>query len=331
MKKVLLDNHGREVSYLRLAVTDRCNLRCFYCMPEEGIKYVPRQDLLTYEEMLRFVTLMASVGVHKVRITGGEPFVRKGMMEFLETLSEVEGLESLHITTNGTLTSQYISRLKAINVGSVNLSMDTLDPVRFHEITRRDEFSKVRSTLDELIAADLRVKVNAVVMAGRNTQDIVPFVELTRDHPIEIRFIEEMPFNGTTRDGSAAVWNHLRILEEISRAFPELQKMEDPPFATASGFQVPGFKGNVGIIAAYSRTFCGTCNRLRMTPQGTIKTCLYDNGVFNVRDLMRQGASDQQVIDAVLEAVGDRAANGWEAEERSRELPISESMSTIGG
>ena len=333
MKSVerLYDNHGREINYLRLAVTDRCNLRCFYCMPEEGIKYVPKDDLLTYEEMLRIVGVGVEMGVTKLRITGGEPFVRKGMIDFLEELSRVDGLKSIHLTTNGTLTLPIIPRLKEMGIKSVNLSLDTLDKVRFKEITRRDSFDTVLGTLFALLDAGIDTKLNAVIMEGRNEQDIIPFVELTRKLPLNVRFIEEMPFNGSDRDGSGLSWNFVRIMDTIRQEFPDLEKVVDEPFSTSQNYRVPGFAGSVGVIAAYSRTFCGTCNRLRITPTGLLKTCLYDGGVFNIRDLIRKGATDTQVKQALLDAIGHRAKDGWEAEKQLRPFPITESMSTIGG
>ena len=327
----LYDNHGREINYLRLAVTDRCNLRCFYCMPEEGIKYVPKDNLLTYEEMLRIVGVGVEMGITKLRITGGEPFVRKGMIEFLETLGKVDGLKSIHLTTNGTLTLPIIPRLKALGIKSVNLSLDTLDKDRFREITRRDGFDTVMGTLFGLLEAGIETKLNAVIMEGRNEEDIVPFVELTRKLPINVRFIEEMPFNGSDRDGSGLSWNFVRIMETIREAYPDIEKIPDEAFSTSQNYQVPGFAGTVGVIAAYSRTFCGTCNRLRITPTGLLKTCLYDGGVFNIRDLMRKGATDTQVKAALIDAIGHRAKDGWEAEKKQRPFPITESMSTIGG
>lgn len=328
----LYDNHGREINYLRLAVTDRCNLRCFYCMPEEGINYVPRADLLTYEEMIRIVSIGAEMGISKIRITGGEPFVRKGMIDFMERVAEVDGINSIHLTTNGTLTEGIIPRLKGLGLKSVNLSMDTLDPKRFFEITRRDEFEKVFSTLHALIDSGITTKINCVVMHGRNVEDILSFVELTKELPISVRFIEEMPFNGSDRDGSGLYMNHIRILEKIKSVYPDIEKVTDPAFSTSMNYKVPGHEGGVGIIAAYTRTFCGTCNRLRITPVGLLKTCLYDGGVFNIRDLMREGANDDQVKAALLDAIGHRAKDGWEAEARMRNNnPITESMSTIGG
>ncbi|MEN0048192.1 MAG: radical SAM protein [Bacteroidota bacterium] len=184
---MLYDNHGRFINYLRLAVTDRCNLRCFYCMPEEGIDYVARTELLSYEEMERVVKLMVSMGIEKIRITGGEPFLRKGMLEFMRRLRAIEGLKQLNITTNGTLTAKIVNELKDI-VDSVNLSIDSLDSKRFFDITRRDVFPKVMETLNQLLLHGVPTKINAVVMAGRNTQDIIPMVKLTEKQNLSVRF-----------------------------------------------------------------------------------------------------------------------------------------------
>jgi len=327
----LYDNHGRIINYLRLAVTDRCNLRCFYCMPEEGIDYVDRTELLTYEEMLRMTSLLAAEGISKVRITGGEPFVRKDMMEFLRVLCDMQGIDAVHITTNGTLTAALVPELKAIGVKSINLSLDTLDKARFFEITRRDVFDQVMETMDVILDSGIPLKVNCVVMDGRNTDDILPLVGLAEKQSIGVRFIEEMPFNGTGSPHDTSAWNHMQILAVIQSAYPGIEKIPDPPFSTSVNYRIPGFKGTVGTIAAYSRTFCGTCNRLRVTPTGTLKTCLYDSGIFNIKSLMRAGASDAQIVQAVQEALRHRAKDGWEAEARQRDLPVHESMSTIGG
>ncbi|MEL6989605.1 MAG: radical SAM protein, partial [Bacteroidota bacterium] len=174
----LYDNHGRIINYLRLAVTDRCNLRCFYCMPEEGIDYVPRQELLSYEEMHRVVSLLAEMGITKVRITGGEPFVRKGMMEFIASLNAIENISKINLTTNGTTNQALVSSFKDVGISSVNLSLDTLDRDRFFKITRRDLFDNVLATYDELLRHNIQVKINMVVMASQNTEDIIPMLSL---------------------------------------------------------------------------------------------------------------------------------------------------------
>ncbi len=328
----LYDNHGRLINYVRLAVTDRCNLRCFYCMPEEGIKYVAREELLTYEEMERLMRVLVQMGIEKVRITGGEPFVRKDMMDFLRAISQLKGLRKINITTNGTLTAPLIPELKKLGIHSVNLSLDSLDKQRFYDITRRDQFDNVMQTFHALIEHGITTKINAVVMDGKNIEDIVPMAEMTKQYPVSVRFIEEMPFNGEGSHYPVLAWNHVKILEHLRAHYPDIQKIPDPPHSTSYNYQIPGHQGTIGIIAAYSRTFCGTCNRIRITPQGGLKTCLYDDGVFNVRNLMRAGATDQELETAFLEAINHRAKDGWEAE-RNRQfgLPVRESMSTIGG
>ncbi len=328
----LFDNHGRIINYVRIAVTDRCNLRCFYCMPEKGIQYVPKDDLLTYEELIRLSRLFVSLGIEKIRITGGEPFVRRDMMEFIRSLSQMKGLKQIHITTNGTTTAPLVPELKALGVRSVNLSLDTLDKARFFEITRRDVFPEVMDTFHALIRHGIPTKINAVVMEGKNIGDILPLVELAREYPVSVRFIEEMPFNGEGRLALGQFWDHRRILDHIRTRYPEMEKVPDPPHSTSYNYHIPGFQGKIGLIAAYSRTFCGTCNRIRLTPQGTLKTCLYDDGVFNIKNLMRAGATDEQLTESLVQALNHRAKDGWEAEKnRNFGLPISESMSTIGG
>ncbi|MBS1529226.1 MAG: GTP 3',8-cyclase MoaA [Bacteroidetes bacterium] len=326
---MLTDNHGRKISYLRLAVTDRCNLRCFYCMPEDGLDWLSREELMTYEEMLRICELVVKMGVEKIRITGGEPFVRKDMMLFLEALSKIDGLNELTITTNGVLTAPLVPELKRLGIKSVNLSLDTLDANRFFAITYRDEFGKVMQTLDELLKHDMMVKINAVVMDGKNIQDIIPLVQLTKDLPVSVRFIEEMPFNGEGHVYSGLKWDYHRILHEIREHFPSIQKLDDEPASTSYNYRIPGHRGDVGVIAAYSRTFCGTCNRIRITPDGVLKTCLYDNGVLNIRDLVRSGVSDGDLQIKLLGAFANRSRDGREAEQNRD--PAHESMATIGG
>ncbi|MDZ7878516.1 MAG: GTP 3',8-cyclase MoaA [Saprospiraceae bacterium] len=328
----LYDNHGRAINYVRLAVTDRCNLRCFYCMPEEGINFTPRNELMSYEEMLRLIGILARCGVSKVRITGGEPFVRRDIMQLLRGIAETEGIETLNLTTNGTLTAPHVAKLKALGIKSVNLSLDSLDPKRFFEVTRRDEFAKVWHCFEELLRQGIKVKINAVVMEGKNEADILEMVDLTKKYPVSVRFIEEMPFNGSGNHYDTLRWNWQEILKTIKTEYPTIQKLQDEPNSTSYNYMIPNHLGTVGIIAAYSRTFCGTCNRIRVTPQGLLKTCLYDSGVFNFRDLMRAGASDEQIASTLLDALGNRAKNGFEAENRRfMGAPVRESMTTIGG
>lgn len=326
---MIYDNHGRLINYLRLAVTDRCNLRCFYCMPHDGLDWLPKKELMSYEEMLRICSLLAKMGIEKVRITGGEPFVRKDLIVFLEALVQVEGIKEVTITTNGVLTADYISYLKNLGVNSVNLSLDTLDRDRFFSITRRDELPAVMNTFQNLLSNEMNVKLNAVVMDGKNTEDIIPLVQLTKDLPVSVRFIEEMPFNGDEHQYSGIQWNYLRILEEIKKHFPKIQKKIDAPFSTSLNYEIENHKGSFGIIPAYTRSFCGTCNRIRITPQGVLKTCLYDNGVLNIKDLLRNGFANEEIQNILTKAFQKRSANGFEAEKKANNLHPS--MAAIGG
>jgi cyclic pyranopterin phosphate synthase len=301
-------------------------------MPEEGLDWLSRKELMTYEEMLQACSLLVKMGIEKIRITGGEPFVRKDIMKLLTALSALDGLKELSITTNGVLTAPHVAELKRIGVRSINLSLDTLDANRFFAITRRDEFAKVMETMEQLLKHDMEVKINTVVMAGKNTQDIIPLVELTKELPVSVRFIEEMPFNGDGHSYSGIEWDYVRILDEIRQAFPDIQKVPDPLYSTSYNYHIPNHKGSIGIIAAYSRTFCGTCNRVRITPQGVLKNCLYDDGVLNIKDLMRSGVNTIELEETLRAAFNSRQKDGWQAERKRMENPnFHESMATIGG
>jgi molybdenum cofactor biosynthesis protein A len=301
-------------------------------MPEEGLQWLSRKELMTYKEMLDICSLLVNMGIEKIRITGGEPFVRKDIMQLLAGLSQLEKVRELTITTNGVLTAPYVPELKKIGIRSVNLSLDTLDRDRFFSITRRDELPDVMKTLDALLYHNIETKINAVVMNGKNTNDIIPLVALSKQLPVSVRFIEEMPFNGGVDHNPKLLWDNARILDRIKENFPGIQKIPDPPFSTSYNYHIPGHKGTVGIIAAYTRSFCGTCNRIRITPVGELKTCLYDDGVMNIKNLLRQGLNDSELESALLKALGQRAKDGWEAEKlRGDKNPVHESMATIGG
>jgi cyclic pyranopterin phosphate synthase len=300
-------------------------------MPAKGLEWLPRKELMTFEEMLRLCSLLVKMGIEKIRITGGEPFIRKDLMQLLIALSRLNGLQ-LTITTNGVLTAPFVPELKKLGINSVNLSLDTLDRDRFVNIAHRDELPQVLKTLDQLLLHNMDVKINTVVMENKNTEDIISLLEFAKDLNISVRFIEEMPFNGEGKHSTVLFWDHTRILNRIKEKYPDIQKIADPVSSTSYNYHIPGFKGDVGIIAAYSRLFCGTCNRIRVTPSGTLKTCLYDNGVLNIKDLMREGYDDDNLKTVLVDALNKRAKDGWEAEKnRTEKKPIQESMATIGG
>ena len=200
--KALIDKFGREISYLRLSVTDRCNLRCSYCMPERGTIFAPKKEVLTYEEMLLLCETLSDVGIEKVRITGGEPFVRQDLIHFLRQLSLLPKIKQISITSNLTLIRPHLQELKELRITDINVSLDALSREKFFEITRRDVFDEVHETLLEMIALGFRLKINCVVMAGKNEDQLIPLIELARNHALSIRFLEEMPFNGLGEEAS---------------------------------------------------------------------------------------------------------------------------------
>lgn len=298
-------------------------------MPAEGINYLPERELLSWEEMFRLTRIMHEMGIKKVRITGGEPFVRNGLVDFLTDLAGLKDLE-ICLTTNGVFIGDYIETLQKLGVRHINLSLDSLNRDRFKEITRRDDFAKVYDNLIRLIQAGFQVKINAVVMHGKNEEDIIELTEFARTHPVSVRFIEEMPFNGSGLVEEKLFWDHVRILERIRSQFPDLKARPFLFGETAKTYEIPGFQGNVGIIAAFSRTFCGTCNRIRLTAKGQVKTCLYDDGVFDLKAYLRGGASDEEIKIQLMTLFKARSLDGFEAE-KNRKGVITESMTTIGG
>jgi cyclic pyranopterin phosphate synthase len=326
----LIDSFGRQIEYVRLAVTDRCNLRCQYCMPAHGIDIVPKQELLTFKEMYRLIRVLTELGVKKVRLTGGEPFVRKDFVGFLEMLSYNDLLDAINITTNGALISHYIDRIEQLEkVKHINLSIDSLQREKFAKITRRDVFWNVYKTFEALEKSRLNLKLNVVIQSGFNTDEILDFVRLTKDKNVAVRFIEEMPFNGKGQRDIKENWTFKKILEEIKTEF-DVEEIQSEKSSTSRNYKVDGYLGTVGIIPAFTRTICNDCNRIRITSTGTFKNCLFDDGVFNLRDFIRNGASNEDLKALFLSLVKDKPENGFIAE-ANRKGNVSESMSTIGG
>ncbi|WP_299049726.1 GTP 3',8-cyclase MoaA [uncultured Polaribacter sp.] len=327
----LIDNFGRQIEYVRLAVTDRCNLRCQYCMPAHGIDIVARQKLLTFKEMYRLIRVLTELGVRKVRLTGGEPFVRKDFVGFLEMLSFNDLLEAINITTNGALISHHIAKIEQLKkVKNINLSIDSLQPDKFAKITRRDVFPEVYKTFESLEKSSLHLKLNVVVQSGFNTDEIVDFVRLTKDKNVAVRFIEEMPFNGKGQRQMQENWTFKKILNEIKTEF-DVQEIPSEKSSTSRNYKIDNHIGTVGIIPAFTRTICNDCNRIRITSTGTFKNCLFDDGVFNLRDFIRNGASNEDLKELFLSLVKDKPENGFIAEANRKKGNVSESMSTIGG
>jgi len=327
----LIDNFGRQINYVRLAVTDRCNLRCQYCMPAHGIDIVPRKELLTYKEMYRIIRVLTELGVNKVRLTGGEPFARKDFMSFLEMLSYNDLLDAINITTNGALVSKHIETLEKLEkIKNINLSIDSLHADKFNKITRRDVFPEVYKTFELLEKSSLNLKLNVVVQSGFNTDEINDFVALTKNKNITVRFIEEMPFNGKGQRNIQENWNYTKILNEIESQY-SITKVVSEKSSTSRNFSIENHLGTVGIIPAFTRTICNDCNRIRITSTGTFKNCLFDDGVFNLRDFIRNGANNDDLKELFLSLIKEKPENGFIAEANRKKGNVSESMSTIGG
>ncbi|GMN05218.1 GTP 3',8-cyclase MoaA [Croceitalea sp. MTPC5] len=327
---MLIDNHNRTINYLRLAVTDRCNLRCNYCMPSEGINFVKNDKLLTIEELEKISEILVEQGIDKIRITGGEPFVRKDIMGLLRYLSQVEGLKDISVTTNASLIGPHINELKALGIKNINVSLDAINRETFERITRRNQYDTVHGNLIRLITEGFNVRVNFIVLDGQNEQDIIPILEVMKHYPVSIRFLEEMPFNGGSKSFQRIKWDYKAILDHITEHFPEYRKLESPKTSTSINYQIEGHKSTFGLIPSFSRTFCGSCNRLRVTATGDVITCLYGKPKANLREIVRGHSTEEDLKQAILKAVGTRAKTGFEAQEEHTGV-FDSSMTSIGG
>ncbi|MDR8390741.1 GTP 3',8-cyclase MoaA [Aliifodinibius sp. S!AR15-10] len=325
---ILIDNHGRRMDYLRLAVTDRCNLRCQYCMPEQGVKHVPHDNILRWEEMLRLCRILVDHGLRKIRITGGEPFVRKDLVPFLAELAKLEPRPQIGITTNGVLLDRYLDQLEEADIKHLNISLDSLSPQIYKKITRRNNFKETWNSLLKAVNRGFNVKTNTVLQPGLNDDEIEDFVKLTKSLPITARFIEPMPFSGSP-DHEFQEFSGYKIKERLEKAF-DIKPLNKNDSRVATLYKVKGYAGRVGIIFAFSRTFCDSCSRMRISAQGQMRTCLYGQNVLDLRELLRCGSSDKTIINAINNVLQKRFKNGFEAE-KHRTKSLFESMSAIGG
>lgn len=323
----LTDNHGREITYLRLGITDRCNLRCTYCMPEKGIDLLPHDEILTFEELSRLVTIFCSMGVNKVRLTGGEPFARLDCMSFVEHLKNDLGVPQLHLTTNGVETYRFIRRLKAIGLSGLNVSLDTLSRSRFAELTRRDRLDQVLRTINEAVRCRIHLKINSVVTKSTTDEEIRSLAGLAKHLPVSVRFIEHMPFSG---NAAASVIQAELLSTRINRLFPSLHTVLARGPSTARLYSIAGFQGTIGVIEGKSRCFCTRCNKVRVTPAGMLKTCLYDQGVLDLKQMLRSGRDANDIGLAIRQVLQKRQIDG-RAAEMSNGFKEQQSMASIGG
>ncbi|XP_029316903.1 molybdenum cofactor biosynthesis protein 1 isoform X3 [Cottoperca gobio] len=300
----LTDSFGRRHSYLRISLTEKCNLRCQYCMPEEGVKLTPRGQLLSTSEVLTLARLFVQEGVEKIRLTGGEPLIRPDILHIIAELRKLEGLKTIAVTTNGMNLARLLPKLKDTGLDLLNISLDSLVPAKFEFIVRRKGFHKVMEGIEKAIDMGYNpVKVNCVIMRGFNEDELLDFVALTEKKPLEVRFIEYMPFDGNKWNFKKMV-SYQEMLDHIRQQWPNLEKLKTGLTETAKTFKVPGFKGQVGFITSMSDHFCGSCNRLRITADGNLKVCLFGNSEVSLRDILRSGASDEELLQIIGAAVG---------------------------
>lgn len=294
----MIDKFDRKITYLRISLTDRCNFRCRYCMPEEGIDKLDCEDILSYEEILRIVRACADLGIDKVRVSGGEPFVRKHPMDFLETLAQIPGIRDIGVTTNGSLVLPYLNRLEKAGIKRLNFSLDTLNKDKFAYITRRGNFETIMEAIERAIDRDFKVKINCVLMGSFNTDEIDDFVYLTKDNDIDVRFIELMPIGPAGKFEKEIFFKNSDLVEFLNKQYGNSGLESIDSDGVAQMFKLCGYKGRIGLISPISHSFCASCNRIRLTADGKIKPCLHSAKEYDLR-----GLEGEELTRALEEAI----------------------------
>lgn len=326
----MVDNNNRIINYLRLSVTDKCNLRCIYCMPEEGVKFMPHAEILTYEEMLVIIKLCIQKGIRKLRLTGGEPLIRKGVIDFIKKVSELDGLEEVTLTTNGVYLKEFAHSLRQSGIYRINVSMDTLRPDRFFNITRRDLFDRVREGIEEAESTGLNpIKINVVIMKGVNDDEILDFAQLTYSKPYHVRFIELMPVGDPEKWIPHRFISTREVFDKISTLGKVTPVSSDLLAGPARRFTLEGSKGEIGLIGALSYHFCENCNRLRLTADGKLRGCLFSDSETDIKGPLRNGANEQYILKLIEETIQNKPRSHGQAVWQPRKC--SRSMNGIGG
>ena len=288
------DKVGRKIDYMRISLTDRCNLRCQYCMPAEGIPLINHKEILSYEEIIRIVKSAAMIGVKKIRLTGGEPLLRKGIVHLIKEIKSIRGIEEVAVTTNGLLLDDLLEDLIEAGLDRVNLSLDTLDEQTFNQMSRYSGLDKIQRAFSRCMALGIPVKINAVAIKGMNDKDILKLAKLTYKWPVDVRFIELMPIGCGKSFTGISTEDLLNLFEEAGLKFQEV--MAGKGNGPADYVQLEGARGKVGFISPLSHQFCDTCNRIRITPEGFLKPCLHSKEGIDIKKLMRDGATDKDLI-----------------------------------
>ena len=322
----MFDSTRREIHYLRLSVTDLCNLRCRYCMPD-GVEKLEREAVLTYEEFLRLAALFAQCGIDTVRVTGGEPLVRKNVAQLVAGLKAIPGIRKVTMTTNGILLAQQLPALLAAGLDSVNISLDTLRPEVFRQITARDDFAAVQAGIRAALESGIPVKLNCVPQAGVNEGELEDLAALAENRPLQVRFIEMMPIG---YGAAMPCISGPELRQRFARRWPELQPLTEAAFGDGPAvyYTVPGWQGSIGFIAAVHGKFCASCNRVRLTSQGFLRPCLASEAGCDLRALLRSGASDAALLQAIRETIW---AKPREHHFEDSSMPATRGMYRIGG
>ncbi len=330
---MLIDSHGRKVSYLRLSITDRCNLRCLYCRPESEWKFLPHDEILTFEEMAELVDVAQAAGVEKVRLTGGEPFARKGFIPFLARMHGRYPNLDLRITTNGTMLAGRVDELRAAGVSCLNISLDTLRRDKFREITGVDGYELVRAGIDACLEAGMRVKVNVVALKGINDDELPDFVDFARDLGVDVRFIEFMPIGYQSRWSRDNYWPSKDIVAAVEALVPLDEVRESSRNSgPARMYRIAGGSGRIGVISAVSNHFCESCNRFRVTSDGKLRTCLFSDKEYDVRSILRDPKHTMQgLLDLFARANQEKPMGYRLLQDRQTNQVCDRAMTAIGG
>ncbi len=334
----LQDHFGRTFDYVRIAITEKCNLRCTYCMPEEGIDFKKGDQLLSCEEILRVIHILATMGIRKVRFTGGEPTIRKDLIELVAGAAQTSGIQSIHLTTNGLLFERHAKALLDAGLSGINFSLDTMDKDKFIRITRRSGMETVLANIRlAQVMGFPSVKVNNVLMTGFNDDELFAFTELTKDMAITVRFIEFMPFDAhQIWESGEHFYSAEQLGEKIKSFYPGIESA--PGTRTEHHiFRAPGYPGKIAVIPAFTRSLCGNCSRIRLTADGNIRNCLYAEHEYGVRELLRCNAGDDEIVAVFRQAYAEKAKDGFAAKKISmvKRINVNDigrvSMTQIGG
>jgi cyclic pyranopterin phosphate synthase len=323
------DAFGRQIDYLRVSLTDRCNMRCVYCMPAEGMQFAPRPELLTNDELLLAIQAAATAGFRKIRLTGGEPTLRRGIVELVRAIKDIPGIEHIAMTTNALRMNRLAAPLRAAGLDRVNISIDSLDSTKFQQMTRGGSLGDVWTGIEACDAAGLApIKLNTVIVRGLNDDEVVSLAALTMRYAWELRFIEVMPLTGVAGLAQEGIISSTEIRERIAAAFGPLDELERPGSDPARNYRIPGAPGRLGFISSVSDPFCATCNRMRLSADGRLHLCLLRDDEVDLRSAIRSGASAEQVEQIIRHAV---MVKPWGHGLPEGVLPTQRGMSELGG